>query len=106
MYFIFQKSLQLSQDLKNSGNILFKTGKYLDAIKCYTEAIEICPPEEKDVLSTYYQNRAAAHEQLVSCFFVILLQQNFPSIHKSSEIICQKVYKHVKTQVKQNYMSF
>lgn len=61
---VTQTPLQLSQDLKNSGNSLFKSAKYLDAIKCYTEAIEICPPEEKDVLSTYYQNRAAAHEQL------------------------------------------
>ena len=35
------------------------------AIKCYTEAIDLCPKSNKSDLSTFYQNRAAAYEQMV-----------------------------------------
>ncbi|KAF3834542.1 hypothetical protein F7725_027100 [Dissostichus mawsoni] len=38
-------------------------GKYENAIQCYTEAIALCPTEQKTDLSTFYQNRAAAYEQ-------------------------------------------
>uniref|UniRef100_A0A1B6EDV1 Uncharacterized protein n=1 Tax=Clastoptera arizonana TaxID=38151 RepID=A0A1B6EDV1_9HEMI len=55
--------LERAQELKNSGNKLYLAKMYDDAIRCYTEAIEMCPKEEKDTLSTYYQNRAAAYEQ-------------------------------------------
>ena len=51
---------------KNKGNKYFKGGRYELAIKCYTEAIEVCPESKKTDLSTFYQNRAAAYEQLVS----------------------------------------
>jgi import receptor subunit TOM70 len=50
---------------KNKGNKYFKGGRYELAIKCYSEAIEICPEGKKDDLSTFFQNRAAAYEQLV-----------------------------------------
>ncbi|KAB7498288.1 Mitochondrial import receptor subunit TOM70 [Armadillidium nasatum] len=53
-----------AQASKNKGNKYFKVGKYEEAIKCYDEAIEICPPDNKTDLSTFYQNRAAAYEQL------------------------------------------
>lgn len=43
---------------------------YDQAIECYTEAIRICPTEFKEDISTFYQNRAAAYENLVSCDFV------------------------------------
>jgi len=49
---------------KNKGNKYFKGGRYELAIKCYTEAIEVCPESKKTDLSTFYQNRAAAYEQL------------------------------------------
>lgn len=48
------------------GNELFKANKFKEAIESYTEAIAICPEENKAELAIYYQNRAAAYEQLVS----------------------------------------
>ena len=50
---------------KNKGNKYFRGGRYELAIKCYGEAIEGCPKEKSADLATFYQNRAAAHEQLV-----------------------------------------
>jgi len=51
-------------NFKSKGNKLFKDGKYEDAIQCYTRAIEECPTNKTDDLSTFYQNRAASHEML------------------------------------------
>ncbi|KAJ7320324.1 hypothetical protein JRQ81_019835 [Phrynocephalus forsythii] len=56
--------LDRAQAAKNKGNKYFKAGKYDQAIQCYTEAISLCPPEKNADLSTFYQNRAAAYEQL------------------------------------------
>uniref|UniRef100_A0A8D3BBX1 Mitochondrial import receptor subunit TOM70 n=2 Tax=Scophthalmus maximus TaxID=52904 RepID=A0A8D3BBX1_SCOMX len=55
--------LDRAQGAKNKGNKYFKAGKYENAIQCYTEAIALCPKEQKADLSTFYQNRAAAYEQ-------------------------------------------
>uniref|UniRef100_H3CZ92 Mitochondrial import receptor subunit TOM70 n=1 Tax=Tetraodon nigroviridis TaxID=99883 RepID=H3CZ92_TETNG len=55
--------LDRAQAAKNKGNKYFKAGKYENAIQCYTEAIGLCPDEQKSDLSTFYQNRAAAFEQ-------------------------------------------
>uniref|UniRef100_A0A8B9K1Z0 Translocase of outer mitochondrial membrane 70 homolog A (S. cerevisiae) n=1 Tax=Astyanax mexicanus TaxID=7994 RepID=A0A8B9K1Z0_ASTMX len=55
--------LDRAQAAKNKGNKYFKAGKYEQAIQCYTEAISMCPREQKSDLSTFYQNRAAAYEQ-------------------------------------------
>uniref|UniRef100_A0A8C5G7D6 Mitochondrial import receptor subunit TOM70 n=1 Tax=Gouania willdenowi TaxID=441366 RepID=A0A8C5G7D6_GOUWI len=55
--------LDRAQAAKNKGNKYFKAGKYENAIQCYTEAIALCPKENKSDLSTFYQNRAAAYEQ-------------------------------------------
>lgn len=63
---LFQSPLEKAQSSKNKGNKYFKGGKYAEAIKCYDEAIELCPPEHKVDLSTFYQNRAAAYDQQVS----------------------------------------
>ncbi|XP_003742755.1 mitochondrial import receptor subunit TOM70 [Galendromus occidentalis] len=49
---------------KNKGNNLFKVRKYKEAIECYSEAIKVCPIDKVDMLSTFYQNRAAAYENL------------------------------------------
>lgn len=49
---------------KESGNELFKNGKYDGAIEFYDQAIEICPAAKSTDLSQFYQNRAAAYEQL------------------------------------------
>ncbi|XP_067849240.1 mitochondrial import receptor subunit TOM70 [Heptranchias perlo] len=53
-----------AQAAKNKGNKYFKAGKFEQAIQCYTEAISLCPLDQKQDLSTFYQNRAAAFEQL------------------------------------------
>ncbi|TRY96459.1 hypothetical protein DNTS_027532 [Danionella cerebrum] len=55
--------LDRAQSAKNKGNKFFKASKYEQAIKCYTEAISLCPKEQKGDLSTFFQNRAAAYEQ-------------------------------------------
>ncbi|CAM9173911.1 unnamed protein product [Lampetra planeri] len=55
--------LDRAQGAKNKGNKYFKAGKYENAIQCYTDAIALCPTEQKTDLSTFYQNRAAAYEQ-------------------------------------------
>ncbi|XP_077783303.1 mitochondrial import receptor subunit TOM70 isoform X1 [Podarcis muralis] len=62
--FCLQSPLDRAQAAKNKGNKYFKAGKYEQAIQCYTEAISLCPPEKNADLSTFYQNRAAAYEQL------------------------------------------
>lgn len=55
---------QQTQRFKNEGNILFKKGKFDEAISMYNKAIDICPEGHALDLATYYQNRAAAYEQL------------------------------------------
>lgn len=49
---------------KESGNELFKNGKFDVAIELYDKAIEVCPQKNNVDLSQFYQNRAAAYEQL------------------------------------------
>lgn len=56
--------LEKAVAMKNKGNKLFKLGKYDAAIENYTKAIETCPDSNKEELSTFYQNRAAAYENL------------------------------------------
>ena len=65
---MFQPSdpFELALSKKNKGNKYFRGGRYELAIKCYGEAIECCPKDRAVDLATFYQNRAAAYEQLVS----------------------------------------
>jgi mitochondrial import receptor subunit TOM70 len=49
---------------KELGNDSFKNGKYDAAIELYEKAIEVCPQKNPIDLSQFYQNRAAAYEQL------------------------------------------
>jgi len=56
--------LQRGIALKNRGNKFFRGGRYEQAIKCYSEAIEVCPADKPTDLATFYQNRAAAYDQL------------------------------------------
>lgn len=65
LFLPLQSPLDRAQAAKNKGNKYFKAGKYENAIECYTEAIALCPTEQKTDLSTFYQNRAAAYEQQV-----------------------------------------
>jgi tetratricopeptide (TPR) repeat protein len=54
-----------AQEYKNIGNQNFKSGNYEEAIQNYNKAIELCPKTNSNDLSTFFQNRAAAYEQLV-----------------------------------------
>ena len=56
--------LRRAQDCKKHGNDAFKKGKYDEAIVWYNRAIETCPDESPLDLAMFYQNRAAAYEQL------------------------------------------
>ena len=66
--FSVQDDFQLAQAAKNKGNKFFKAGKYDKSIECYTESIQICPADHREEIATFYQNRAAAYEQLVRIF--------------------------------------
>ncbi|VDI31838.1 mitochondrial import receptor subunit TOM70 [Mytilus galloprovincialis] len=63
--------LEKAQADKNKGNKFFKGGRYDQAINCYTDAIKVCPPEEKQDLATFYHNRAAAYEKLMNLKMVV-----------------------------------
>jgi tetratricopeptide (TPR) repeat protein len=83
--------LQKALAAKNKGNKYFRGGRYELAIKCYTQAIEACPGAKKTDLSTFYQNRAAAYEQLVS---IPLLNRSARRPHSRSVLkkILQIIY--------------
>ncbi|XP_012273313.1 mitochondrial import receptor subunit TOM70 [Orussus abietinus] len=59
-----ESPLDKAQRFKNEGNSFFKAGKFDEAILHYNKAIETCPTENTNDLATFYQNRAAAYEQL------------------------------------------
>ena len=58
--------LEKAVEKKNQGNECFQAGRFEDAVKCYSEAIDLCPKQDKEELPKFYQNRAAAYENLVS----------------------------------------
>ncbi|XP_064472128.1 mitochondrial import receptor subunit TOM70-like [Ornithodoros turicata] len=65
-------NLERAKSHKNQGNKFFKEGKFDKAIECYTEAIAVCPKEFTNEIATFYQNRAAAFENLKNFAEVIL----------------------------------
>jgi import receptor subunit TOM70 len=60
--------LEKAVEKKNRGNEFFQAGKFDEAVRCYSEAIDLCPKTDKDELPKFYQNRAAAYENMVSIF--------------------------------------
>lgn len=56
--------LEQAQQHKSDGNSYFHKGQYDKAIEAYDQAIMACPLENAIDLATFYQNRAAAYEQL------------------------------------------
>jgi import receptor subunit TOM70 len=55
----------LCLQLKEEGNNFFRLKDYKKALESYSKAIDACQPtESSDVLSTLFQNRAAAQEAL------------------------------------------
>ncbi len=55
--------------MKSKGNEYFKEEKFKEAAESYSEAINLCPEEQKDLISILYQNRAACYQKLVSSRF-------------------------------------
>jgi import receptor subunit TOM70 len=51
-------------NFKSKGNKCFRDLKYDEAIDCYSNAINDCPKDKTEELSTFYQNRAASYEML------------------------------------------
>ncbi|XP_011705806.1 PREDICTED: mitochondrial import receptor subunit TOM70-like, partial [Wasmannia auropunctata] len=58
--------LQKARECNNTGNVYFKEGKYHKAIVQYNKAINVYPRTKTNMndLAIFYQNRAAANEQL------------------------------------------
>ena len=50
---------------KQEGNELYKAQKYMEAVECYKQALELCPEKEDDI-SKLYQNIGAAYAVMVS----------------------------------------
>ena len=75
---------------KNKGNKYFRGGRYELAIKCYTQAIEVCPEAKKTDLATFYQNRAAAYEQLVSHLKMFRLTSKYDKFTKVNTFISKR----------------
>jgi len=57
------KKINKQEDLKERGNIAFKNGKLDEAIRIYTEAVEL-DPFNKNLNAILYANRAAANLKL------------------------------------------
>ncbi|XP_013784931.1 tetratricopeptide repeat protein 1-like [Limulus polyphemus] len=53
-----------AQSLKNDGNEKFRNKQYLEAIKFYSKALQICPLSFTKERSTMYSNRAACRAKL------------------------------------------
>ncbi|XP_019852329.1 PREDICTED: mitochondrial import receptor subunit TOM70-like [Amphimedon queenslandica] len=58
-------ALERAREAKSRGNALFKQKQLEEALKCYKEAIEICPPEETDDIATFHHNIAAVYDKMV-----------------------------------------
>nr|CAB3267510.1 protein unc-45 homolog B-like [Phallusia mammillata] len=56
------QNLLSSAELKEEGNKFFKAGEYVEAAKCYSDAISQC--EDKNEKLVYYKNRAACYLKL------------------------------------------
>lgn len=56
--------LEQAIEYKNQGNDKFRRSLFAEAIECYDKAIHNCPSTNIVELATFYQNRAAAHENL------------------------------------------
>lgn len=55
------KDAQAAKQAKTKGNELYGKQDYIQAKECYTQAIELSPPEQTTEMSIYYSNRAACY---------------------------------------------
>ncbi|CAH0554803.1 unnamed protein product [Brassicogethes aeneus] len=53
-----------SLELKKQGNEEFKTGKYLESVFTYTEALRLCPLKYESDRAVFYANRGASKIQV------------------------------------------
>ena len=44
----------------------------MDAISCYVEGMDVCPAEEKDEISKFHHNIAAAYDKMVGSLFFFM----------------------------------
>lgn len=51
-----EEALEQAERLKSEGNVAFKENRHLDAIRLYSQAIELDPEN-----AVYYSNRSAAY---------------------------------------------
>ena len=54
-----------ARTIKQQGNDLFKQQKFEEAIKCYKEAIDVCPSAKKEDLAIFHHNIGAVYDQMV-----------------------------------------
>jgi len=55
------KDAEAAKAAKLKGNNYYSKQLYNEAKQCYTQAIELSPPERTNEISIYYSNRAACH---------------------------------------------
>ncbi|XP_055849006.1 dnaJ homolog subfamily C member 7 isoform X3 [Episyrphus balteatus] len=74
---------KLLKEKKESGNVLFKSGRFREALTVYTDALEI-DPFNKDMNSKLYYNRALVNskigslrEAIVDCTKVLEINSNY-----------------------------
>ncbi len=60
-----EKNAARAVEAKTRGNQFFANKQYTQAIECYSEALALCPVEDKANMAIYYSNRAACHLALV-----------------------------------------
>lgn len=64
--------LEQAIEFKNQGNDKFRKALFPEAIELYDKAIHNCPSTKSTELATFYQNRAAAYENMKNWEAVIL----------------------------------
>ena len=58
---------QKASDMKAQGNACYAAKDFDEAIRCYSEALELAPPDDESFsysMAVFYSNRAACHLQL------------------------------------------
>lgn len=81
--------LEQAIEYKNHGNERFRKAAYEEAIEFYDKAIHNCPSTNITELSTFYQNRAAAYENLKNWEAV---RGSFVFPNSSHSVIKIKIY--------------
>ena len=67
-------------------------GKYAEALKCYNQAIDICPADKKLDLASMLQNRVASYEKLVRFLSFNTVKVNLPILYMDIIIFMYQVF--------------